>query len=71
MEHKNSVKNIDVKKFSLRMDTKMQEIMGILQDKTMLTKTGVIKLALMNLYDQEMLKEAKIKNNIVTTEGEG
>lgn len=71
MKLKNSVNNIDTKKFSLRMDAKMQEIMAILQDRTMLTKTGVIKLALLNLYDQEMLKEAKIKNRIVTTEEEG
>lgn len=38
--------------FTLRMDRKTQDVVAFLQDKTMLSKAGVFKLALMTLYNK-------------------
>ena len=37
--------------FTLKMDKKTQDVVAFLQDKTMLSKAGVVKLALMSLYN--------------------
>lgn len=50
--------------FTLRMDRKIIEIVDYLQNKTLLTKSGVVKLALTNLYKQEKIKESQIKGGI-------
>ena len=61
MESKTCLQNNEKLTFTLRMDVKTQDVVRYLQDKTMLTKAGVIKLALMTLYNQEMIKESQIK----------
>lgn len=61
MESKKCLQNNEKLTFTLRMDVKTQDVVRYLQDKTMLTKAGVIKLALMTLYNQEMIKESQIK----------
>ena len=61
MESKKYLQNNEKLTFTLRMDVKTQDVVRYLQDKTMLTKAGVIKLALMTLYNQEMIKESQIK----------
>ena len=57
----NESKNNEKLTFTLRMDVKTQDVVRYLQDKTMLTKAGVIKLALMTLYNQEMIRESQMK----------
>ena len=61
MESKKCLQNNEKLTFTLRMDVKTQDVVKYLQDKTMLTKAGVITLALMTLYNQEMIKESQIK----------
>lgn len=61
MESKKCLQNNEKLTFTLRMDVKTQNVVRYLQDTTMLSKTGVVKLALMNLYKQEMIKESQIK----------
>ena len=63
MESKKCLQNNEKLTFTLRMDVKTQNVVRYLQDTTMLSKAGVVKLALMNLYKQEMIKESQIKKN--------
>ncbi len=59
MKIKNDLKNDKKLTFTLRMDAKTQDVVEFLQEQTMLSKAGVVKLALMNLYNQTIkdLKE--------------
>ena len=50
--------------FTLRMDNKMNEIVEYLQSRTRLSKTAVITLAISNYYNQELLKESQMIDNI-------
>lgn len=56
----NESKNNEKLTFTLRMDVRTQDVVAFLQDKTMLSKAGVVKLALMTLYNQELIKESQI-----------
>ena len=58
---KDKLKNDEKLTFTLRMDRKTQDVVAFLQDKTMLSKAGVFKLALMTLYNQQMISESEIK----------
>lgn len=58
---KNELKHDEKLTFTLRMDQKTQDVVAFLQDKTMLSKAGVFKLALMTLYNQQMVQESEIK----------
>ena len=42
------------------MDQKTEEILEILQDKTLLSKAGIFRLALMNFYNQNVNQESQI-----------
>ena len=53
----NKNKNI---RFTIRMDPKTEEILEILQDKTLLSKAGIFRLALMNFYNQNIDQESQI-----------
>lgn len=64
MSSENSVNSNENLQFTLRMDKKIIEIVDYLQDKTLLTKSGVVKLALTTLYKQEKIKESQIKGGI-------
>lgn len=57
---KDELKNDEKLTFTLRMDSKTQDVVSFLQDKTMLSKAGVFKLALMTLYNQ-MIIESEVK----------
>ena len=61
MGTKTELKNDEKLTFTLRMDKKTQDVVAFLQDKTMLSKAGVFKLALMTLYNQQMIQESEIK----------
>lgn len=50
--NKNS-KNKNIR-FTIRIDSKTEEILEILQDKTLLSKAGIFRLALMNFYNQNI-----------------
>ena len=63
MRDKNSVNSNENLQFTLRMDKKIIEIVNYLQGQTLLTKSGVVKLALTTLYKQEKLKESQIKGD--------
>ena len=52
MVPKDKLKNDEKLTFTLRMDQKTQDVVAFLQDKTMLSKAGVFKLALMTLYNK-------------------
>ncbi|WP_405281099.1 hypothetical protein [Methanobrevibacter sp.] len=56
--NKNS-KNKNIR-FTIRMDSKTEEILEILQDKTLLSKAGIFRLALMNFYNQNVNQESQI-----------
>ena len=56
--NKNS-KNKNIR-FTIRMDPKTEEILEILQDKTLLSKAGIFRLALMNFYNQNIDQESQI-----------
>ena len=56
--NKNS-KNKNIR-FTIRIDSKTEEILEILQDKTLLSKAGIFRLALMNFYNQNIDQESKI-----------
>lgn len=56
--NKNS-KNKNIR-FTIRMDQKTEEILEILQDKTLLSKAGIFRLALMNFYNQNVNQESQI-----------
>lgn len=58
---KDKLKNDEKLTFTLRMDKKTQDVVAFLQEKTMLSKAGVFKLALMTLYNQQMISESEIK----------
>lgn len=47
-------------RFTIRMDSKTEEILEILQDKTLLSKAGIFRLALMNFYNQNIDQESQI-----------
>lgn len=53
----NKNKNI---RFTIRMDPKTEEILKILQDKTLLSKAGIFRLALINFYNQNVNKDLQI-----------
>ena len=53
----NKNKNI---RLTIRMDPKTEEILEILQDKTLLSKAGIFRLALMNFYNQNVNQESQI-----------
>lgn len=61
MVPKDKLKNDEKLTFTLRMDKKTQNVVAFLQEKTMLSKAGVFKLALMTLYNQQMIAESEIK----------
>lgn len=61
MVPKDKLKNDEKLTFTLRMDKKTQNVVAFLQEKTMLSKAGVFKLALMTLYNQQMITESEIK----------
>lgn len=61
MKSNNKLKNTEKVTFTLRMDVKTQDVVAFLQDRTMLSKAGVFKLALMTLYNQQMIAESEIK----------
>ena len=56
--NKNS-KNKNIR-FTIRMDPKTEEILEILQDKTLLSKAGIFRLALVNFYNQNVNQELQI-----------
>ena len=56
--NKNS-KNKNIR-FTIRMDAKTEEILEILQDRTLLSKAGVFRLALVNFYNQNVNQESQI-----------
>lgn len=56
--NKNS-KNKNIR-FTIRMDSKTEEILEILQDKTLLSKAGIFRLALINFYNQNVNQESQI-----------
>ena len=47
-------------RFTIRMDPKTEEILEILQDRTLLSKAGIFRLALMNFYNQNVNQESQI-----------
>lgn len=56
--NKNS-KNKNIR-FTIRMDSKTEEILEILQNKTLLSKAGIFRLALVNFYNQNVNQELQI-----------
>lgn len=54
--------------FTLRMDKTMNEIVEYLQDRTRLSKTAVITLAISNYYNQELLRESQMIDTISNEE---
>ena len=42
------------------MDQKTEEILEILQDKTLLSKAGIFRLALISFYNQNVNQESQI-----------
>lgn len=59
MANKNNLKNDEKLTFTLRMDKKTQDVVSFLQEKTMLSKAGVFKLALMTLYNQTIDEKSR------------
>ncbi|WP_346661743.1 hypothetical protein [uncultured Methanobrevibacter sp.] len=59
MYNETDSKEKDVNTFTVRLDTTMQDMISYLQDKKMLNKTSIIRLAIAELYNAEQAKEAK------------
>ena len=53
----NENKNI---RFTIRIDPKTEEILEAIQEKTLLSKAGIFRLALMNFYNQNVNQESRI-----------
>ncbi len=61
MRQTNEVKNKNQITFTLRMNAELQDVVNILQNRTMLSKSSVVKLAIMTLYNQQMIQESEIR----------
>ena len=61
MRQTNEVKNKNQITFTLRMNAELQDVVNILQHRTMLSKSSVVKLAIMTLYNQQMIQESEMK----------
>ena len=57
---KREIENKKNSRFTIRLDPKTEEILEILQDKTLLSKAGIFRLALVNFYNQNVSQESQI-----------
>lgn len=64
MQHNTDIKHKKKVQFTIRIDPKTQEILEILQDKTLLSKAGVFRLALLNFYNQNVDRDSQIKKKM-------
>lgn len=46
-------------RLTIRMDLKTKEILEILQDETSLSKAGIFRLALIDYYNQNVIRESQ------------
>lgn len=63
MKSSDQINNKKDIRLTIRMDQKTYGILKILQDKTSLSKAGIFRLALINFYEQELIKESQIKKD--------
>lgn len=59
MCNQNDIKKEELNTFTIRMDRNMQEMVAYLQEKKLLNKTSIIRLAVAELYNAEQSKESK------------
>ena len=61
MCNENNIKKDGVNTFTVRMDKQMQDMITYLQQKKLLNKTAIIRLAVAELYQAEKIFERKQK----------
>ena len=54
-------KKEEINTFTVRMDKQMQDMVSYLQEKKLLNKTAIIRLAIAELYQAEKIYESKIQ----------
>lgn len=59
MCNENNIKKEEVNTFTVRMDKQMQDMITYLQQKKLLNKTAIIRLAVAELYQAEKIYERK------------
>lgn len=70
MLSKTECRNDEKITFTLRMGAELQDVVSYLQTRTMLSKSGVVKLALMTLYNQQMIQESQINKIEIQHDGD-
>ena len=56
MYDENNIKKEQYNTFTVRLDETMQEMVAYLQEKKLLNKTSIIRLAIAELYNAEKIK---------------
>ena len=59
MYNENNIKKEQYNTFTVRLDETMQDMVTYLQEKKLLNKTSIIRLAIAELYNAEKAKECK------------
>ena len=59
MYDENNIKKEQYNTFTVRLDETMKEMVAYLQEKKLLNKTSIIRLAIAELYNAEKAKECK------------
>ena len=59
MYNGNNIKKEQYNTFTVRLDETMKEMVAYLQEKKLLNKTSIIRLAIAELYNAEKAKECK------------
>lgn len=60
MTNENNIKKEEINTFTVRMDKQMQDMVAYLQEKKLLNKTSIIRLAIAETYQREKANEIKI-----------
>ena len=60
MYHNTDINNNKKVQFTIRIDPKTQEMLEILQDRTLMSKAGIFRLALLTFYNQNVNQDSQI-----------
>ena len=64
MYNENNIKKEEITTFTVRMDKQMQDMISYLQEKKLLNKTAIIRLAVAELYQSEKIYEKKLHDGV-------
>ena len=56
MCNEKEIKKVEKNTFTVRMDKQMQDMVSHLQEKKLLNKTAIIRLAVAEMYEREIKK---------------